>query len=139
MTVTYVSNNISATDRITAIGTSIVTGTNVSSSTTGVLAAGYTNGATAKTISAYLTAGTTYYIYLANGGQTIKKLQYTYTTSASAKSAGVFDFEEEEVVTAVNNVKSEDVTTKVQKRIENGKLIITKGDKKYNYAGGRIE
>lgn len=139
MTVTYVSNNISATDRITAIGTSIVTGTNVSSSTSGVLAAGYTNGATAKTISAYLTAGTTYYIYLANGGQTIKKLQYTYTTSASAKSTGVSGFEEEEVVTAVNNVKSEDATTKVQKRIENGKLIITKGDKKYNYAGGRIE
>ena len=42
-------------------------------------------------------------------------------------------------MTAVNNVKTEDATTKVQKRIENGKLIITKGDKKYNYAGGRIE
>ena len=135
LTVTYVSNNTTATDRITAIGTSIVTGTNVSSGTTGVLAAGYTNGATAKTINAYLTAGTTYYIYLANGGQTIKKLEYT--TAANAKGASASNFEEG--ATAVANVKADEGTQQVQKFFENGKLVIAKGNKKFNSAGARIK
>lgn len=136
LTVSYVSNNISATDRITAIGTSVVTGSSVSSSTSGVLAAGYTDGATTKTISAYLTAGTTYYIYLAYGGQTIKKLQYTYT-SANAKAAN--DFIAEEDVTAVNNANATENSIKVNKTFENGRLVISKDGRKYSAAGQLME
>lgn len=135
LTVSYVANNGSATDRITAIGTSIVTGSSVSSSTSGVLAAGYTNGSTTKTISANLTAATTYYVYLAYGGQTIKKLQYT--TSASAKAAGEFDADED--VTAVSAVNAQEDKPKVSKYFQNGKLVIVKDGKKFNQAGMRIE
>ena len=79
LTVSYRSNNNDATDRITAIGTEIAKFTDVTAAPTSVLACGLTEGSTVKEISAELTAGTTYYIYLANGGQTIKKVQFAYT------------------------------------------------------------
>ena len=137
MTVTYVSNNITATDRIAAIGTSVVTGTSVSSSTSGVVAAGYTNGATSKTISANLTAGTTYYIYSANGGLTLKKLQYTYTSSAGAKSAIVFDADDEEA-TAVEAVTLDNAVRKPVKYMENGRLVIRNAGNAFGSDGKRF-
>ena len=81
LTVTYKSNNGSATDRITAIGTAVSTFSSTTENVPStVLACGYTNGSTAQTISAELTAGTTYYIFFASGGQTITKLTYVYST-----------------------------------------------------------
>ncbi len=76
-TIYYRSNNADATDRITAIGTQVTTGTSLTAGTNGVLAYGYTSGSTVKTIQAELTAGTTYYAYFANGGQAITKLVFT--------------------------------------------------------------
>ena len=137
MTVTYVSNNITATDRIAAIGTSVVTGTSVSSSTSGVVAAGYTNGATSKTISANLTAGTTYYIYSANGGLTLKNLQYTYTSSASAKAATTFEADDEEA-TAVEAVTVDTAVRKPVKYMENGRLVIRNAGNAYGSDGKRF-
>ena len=138
MTVTYVSNNITATDRIAAIGTSVVTGTSVSSSTSGVVAAGYTNGATSKTISANLTAGTTYYIYSANGGLTLKNLQYVYTTTASAKAATTFEADDEEA-TAVEAVTVDTAVRKPVKYMENGRLVIRNAGNAYGSDGKRFE
>ena len=138
MTVTYVSNNITATDRIAAIGTLVVTGTSVSSSTSGVVAAGYTNGATSKTISANLTAGTTYYIYSANGGLTLKNLQYVYTTTASAKAATTFDADDEET-TAVEAVTVDNAVRKPVKYMENGRLVIRNAGNAYGSDGKRFE
>ena len=77
LTVYYRSNNATATDRITAIGTQVTTGTPLTVGTDGVLAFGYTNGGTQQSIQAELTAGTTYYAYFANGGQAIMKLVFT--------------------------------------------------------------
>ena len=107
LTVYYVSNNSTATDRITAIGTKVTTGTSLSVGSNGVLAYGYTNGYTEKSISASLTAGTTYYAYFANGGQSIKKLVFTPSSSSNAKAVSVIAFEEEEEMeaTAVTNVE----------------------------------
>ena len=83
LTVSYRSNNSTATDRITAIGTAIAAfkkaNVDEGSIPSSVLAYGYTDGSNVKEISAELTAGTTYYIYLAEGGQTIKKVQFAYT------------------------------------------------------------
>ena len=107
LTVYYVSNNSTATDRITAIGTKVTTGTSLSVGSNSVLAYGYTNGYTEKSISASLTAGTTYYAYFANGGQSIKKLVFTPGSSSNAKVVSVIAFEEEEEMeaTAVTNVE----------------------------------
>lgn len=81
ITVYYKSNNSSANDRITAIGTEVVRGTDVATllEDSKVLAAGYTNGSTQQTIYANLTAGTTYYLYFANGGQSIMKVEYSHS------------------------------------------------------------
>lgn len=81
LTVSYVSNNNTANDRWTAIGTSVVTSSTIPESNSAIIAAGYSEGSTLKTINAALTAGNTYYIYSGNGGQTIKKLTYTYASS----------------------------------------------------------
>lgn len=107
LTVYYVSNNSTATDRITAIGTKVTTGTSLSVGSNSVLAYGYTNGYMEKSISASLTAGTTYYAYFANGGQSIKKLVFTPGSSSNAKAVSVIAFEEEEEMeaTAVTNVE----------------------------------
>lgn len=80
--VTYKSNNSSATDRITAIGTAVVNFTAADEVPSSVLAYGFTEGSTAKTIEAELEAGKTYYIFFASGGQTITMLQYTYDPSS---------------------------------------------------------
>lgn len=108
LTVYYVSNNSSATDRITAIGTKVTTGTSLSVGSNGVLAYGYTNGYTEKSITASLTVGTTYYAYFANGGQSIKKLVFTPAGSSNAKSASEIVLEDEELseATSVNIVES---------------------------------
>lgn len=97
ITVTYRSNNSSATDRITAIGTKVVKFSTADGATSDVLAWGFTDGATEKTISADLTAGKNYYFYFANGGQGIFKLEYTYDDSGEAYTEPVsltWDFSE---------------------------------------------
>lgn len=87
-TVTYRSNKATntedgtiVTDRITAIGTSVVNFSKEEDATSDVLAWGFTEGSTNKTISAQLEKGKTYYAYFANGGQSIMKLEYTYDDS----------------------------------------------------------
>ena len=79
LTVSYRSNNNSATDRITAVGTAVVTGADMEAllADEQVVAAGFTDGSTEQTISAELVAGTTYYAYFANGGQSIMSLTWT--------------------------------------------------------------
>ncbi len=82
LTVTFSSNNSGdAANRTTAIGTTITAG--ATSATSGVLAIA---PASTGTVSANLTAGTTYYVWLAAGGQTIKKLQYVYAESRQQAS-----------------------------------------------------
>lgn len=87
-TVTYRSNNASATDRITAIGTSVVNFSKEEDATSDVLAWGFTEGSTNKTISAQLEKGKTYYAYFANGGQSIMKLEYTYDSESGGEEPG---------------------------------------------------
>lgn len=82
LTVTYRSNNATATDRITAIGTEVSTFSDTGNPPETVLACGYTDGANNKTIEADLTAGTDYYVFFASGGQGIFKLVYVYTLPA---------------------------------------------------------
>ncbi|MBR3028811.1 MAG: hypothetical protein IKH58_11825 [Bacteroidales bacterium] len=79
LTVSFRSNNNSATDRITAVGTAVVTGADMEAllADEQVVAAGFTDGSTEQTISAPLLAGTTYYAYFANGGQSILSLTWT--------------------------------------------------------------
>ena len=79
MVVTYRSNNASATDRLTAIGTAVVTGNDAAEllANEAVLAVNNTDGSNPMEVSADLVAGTTYYFYFASGGQSIKKLEYT--------------------------------------------------------------
>ncbi len=79
LTVSFRSNNNSATDRITAVGTAVVTGADMEAllADEQVVAAGFTDGSTEQTISAALVAGTTYYAYFANGGQSILSLTWT--------------------------------------------------------------
>ncbi len=84
LTVEYKSNNNSATDRWTAIGTSVVTDTTVPDNPA-IIASGYTQGSTLKTISGELKASTKYYIYCGNGGQTITKLTYEYQSGPDIK------------------------------------------------------
>ena len=79
MVVTFRSNNSSATDRLTAIGTAVVTGSDAAEllANEAVLAVNNTDGSNQVEVSADLVAGTTYYFYFASGGQSIKKLEYT--------------------------------------------------------------
>lgn len=85
LTVSYRSNNSSATDRIVAIGTAVKTFNPIPDVLDEVvLAAGLTNGSNIQTISADLTAGTTYYAYFAYSGSSILKLQYDYKKPTSS-------------------------------------------------------
>jgi len=84
MVVSFRSNNKEATDRITAIGSSIVIGgEDMIKEDPAVLGYAFTDGANIVTVSADLTAGTTYYFYFATGGQSIKKLEYTEAEEAA--------------------------------------------------------
>lgn len=84
LTVNYRSNNSTATDRITAIGTAVSTFSSTTEDVPAtVLACGYTNGSTTQSINANLSANTDYYIFFAKGGQNIPSLQYVYTAEAS--------------------------------------------------------
>ena len=85
LTVSYRSNNNTATDRITAIGTAVTTFATVDAAPETVLACGLTNGSTVQSISADLTAGTTYYAYFAAGGQSIMSLEFTPEEESGAK------------------------------------------------------
>lgn len=82
--VTFKPNDDKSTDRITAVGTSIATfkQANVESNNVPdtVLNYAFSKGDTEASLEADLTAGTTYYVYFAYGGQSITKLTYTYTT-----------------------------------------------------------
>lgn len=87
VTVEYKSNADNATDRIVAVGKSVVTGNNVATlnSNPNVYKAGYTNGYTVKTIRTNVDKGDVY-IYNASGGCNIKSITYTYTTSVEYKA-----------------------------------------------------
>ncbi len=132
LTVYYVSNNSTATDRITAIGTKVTTGKSLSVGSNGVLAYGYTNGYTEKSISASLTAGTTYYAYFANGGQSIKKLVFTAGSSSNAKSSTVLLGEEDDSeATAISTVE-------VTPSEEYSDAIYTLDGRRVNTNGGKL-
>jgi len=130
LTVYYTSNNASATDRITAIGTKITTGTSLSVGSNGVLAYGYTNGSTEKSIQASLSAGTAYYAYFAYGGQAIRKLVFTSGSASSAKSASVAVTEIEDETTAISSVESS--------QSEDCNDIYTLDGRKVNVSGGNL-
>ena len=94
-TVTYRSNKAIntedgtiVTDRITAIGTSVVNFSKEEDATSEVLAWGFTESTNNKTISAQLEKGKTYYAYFANGGQSIMKLEYTYDSESGGEEPG---------------------------------------------------
>ena len=78
LSVTYKSGNTGVNDRICAIGTGIVTGSdvNVLRSNDKVVACETADGEVLKTLQAKLKAGTTYYIYSAKDGLIISKIQY---------------------------------------------------------------
>ena len=78
LSVTYKSGNTGVNDRICAIGTGIVTGSNVEElrSNDKVVACETADGEVLKTLQAKLKAGTTYYIYSAKDGLIISKIQY---------------------------------------------------------------
>jgi len=88
----YASNNTSATDRIVAVGTAIKTfkqaAITSSEVPTEVVAYGLTDGGTVLNFDANLTKGTTYYIYMAEGGSRITKLEFTYTPAEEEEPAG---------------------------------------------------
>lgn len=88
LSVTYKSANSGAYNRICAIGTDVVAGSDVDvlKKNTDIVACGYADGVNWKTLQAKLKAGTTYYIYMATtGGISISGMKYT----ASASSADV--------------------------------------------------
>lgn len=88
ITVKYKSNNKDATDRIVAVGKSVVTGTDVATlkENTNVYAAGWTNASTTQTINANIKAGDVY-IYNASGGCSIIEISYTYTKNEGPQTA----------------------------------------------------
>lgn len=84
----FKSNNSSSLDRIVAIANSVITGKDISvlQKTSGVYAAGLTDGSTTKTITGIVPAGGDVYIYNANGGCNISKIEY-YTQPSVTFSA----------------------------------------------------
>lgn len=87
MTVYFRSNNATATDRITAIGTAVKNfkkaAVDEGTVPSEVLAYAFCDSAKWVPVSADLEAGKTYYFYFADGGQSIMKLEYTYTEPSS--------------------------------------------------------
>lgn len=123
LTVKFASNNTSDLNRTSAIGTAV--GSPV-----------VTASCSAGTMTANVTAGTTYYIYFVSGGQTIKSITMTPGATASALD---LDFNE---ATAINAVPVNDSarngkqsTVNAKKMFVNGKLVIVKDGKTYNMAG----
>ena len=74
LTVTFKSNSATDLDRSTAIGTAVGTAIATATCETG-------------TVSASLTAGTTYYVYFASGGQSITKLEFSTSTTPTNPEA----------------------------------------------------
>lgn len=89
--VTFKSNNATAADRIVAAGTSVVTGTNLDElkKNAAVLGAAYSNGSTNVTFTANVKAGQTIYIYNANGGCAVSRIDYEYSLSSASVSKPV--------------------------------------------------
>lgn len=89
--VTFKSNKATAADRIVAAGTSVVTGTNLDElkKNAAVLGAAYTNGSTNVTFTANVKAGQTIYIYNANGGCAVSRIDYEYSLSSASVSKPV--------------------------------------------------
>lgn len=87
--VSYISSHHDANDRIFVIGTDVVGGADINAlrSNSCVAACEFANGENFKTIQAKLKAGTTYYLYGANGGITIKTINYL-AGAASPNVAG---------------------------------------------------
>jgi len=126
LTVKFASNNTSDLNRTSAIGTAV--GSPV-----------VTASCSAGTMTANVTAGTTYYIYFVSGGQTIKSITMTPGATASALD---LDFNEATAIDAVpvndsaRNGKQSTVNAK--KMFVNGKLVIVKDGKTYNMAGQEL-
>lgn len=89
--VTFKSNNSDVTDRIVAAGTSVVTGTNLDElkKNAAVLGAACTNGSNNVTFTANVKAGQTIYIYNANGGCAVSRIDYEYALSSAPVSKPV--------------------------------------------------
>ena len=83
--VTFKSNTAGATDRITAIGTEVSTFTDITAAPATVLKCAYTADPNVA-IEANVVAGTTYYMFFPNGGQSITKVEYTPAGSTNVKS-----------------------------------------------------
>lgn len=87
--VTYQSNNSTATDRIVAVGKSIVSGADSATlvQNEDVFGCGYTNGYTEKTISVDVTAGDVY-VYNAYSGCRVNSISFTYTRNIVTPGPG---------------------------------------------------
>ena len=132
LTVYYASNNATATDRITAVGTAIKTFKISDAVPTEVIAYGVTEGSTVKSFTADLTKGTTYYIYLANGGQRISKLEFTYTPTPDPQPAEgettttTFDFTSSEFISGLGlTVPAAGKTTYIEEAVTYDKVTLT--------------
>ena len=122
LTVKFASNNTSDTNRTSAIGTAVGSPIVTASAATG-------------TMTANVTAGTTYYIYFVSGGQTIKSI--TMTPGATANSLSDLEFE----ATAINAVEApaQGKQSAGKKCFIGGKLVIIKDGKTYSLSGQQID
>ena len=89
LTVTYKSTNENVNNRICAVGTEVVTGSNIDvlKENSKVVACGYAGTGTWSTLQVKLKAGVTYYIYQATtGGIAISNMKYMASASSAVVS-----------------------------------------------------
>lgn len=89
LTVTYKSTNENVNNRICAVGTEVVTGSNIDvlKENSKVVACGYAGTGSWSTLQVKLKAGTTYYIYQATtGGIAISNMKYMASASSAVVS-----------------------------------------------------
>jgi hypothetical protein len=89
LTVTYKSTSISENGRICAVGTEVVTGSNIDvlKENSKVVACGYAGTGSWSTLQVKLKAGVTYYIYQATtGGIAISNMKYMASASSAVVS-----------------------------------------------------
>lgn len=89
LTVTYKSTSISENGRICAVGTEVVTGSNIDAlkENSKVVACGYAGTGSWSTLQVKLKAGVTYYIYQATtGGIAISNMKYMASASSAVVS-----------------------------------------------------
>ena len=122
LTVKFASNNTSDLNRTSAIGTAVGSPIVTASCSVG-------------TMTANVKAGTTYYIYLVSGGQTIKSITMTPGASVNALDA---DFAEATAIEAVPVSEPVSVQATSKKVFINGKLVIIRDGKQFNLAGQEL-